>query len=67
MSKKTTLTSNDITDVQIIAKLNDGSHIIAVSSEKQLIWHIVASCKFAKLKDELFEQCPLSELVATED
>ena len=57
------MTSNDITQVQIIATTNDGKHIMAVSDEKPLIWHIVACCKFAKLKDELFEQCSLKELI----
>ena len=41
----------------------DGKHIMAVSNEKPLIWYIVACCKFAKLKDELFEQCSLKELI----
>ena len=57
------MTSNDIKSVQIIATTNDGKHIMAVSDEKALIWYIVASCKFAKLKDELFEQCSLKELM----
>ena len=57
------MTSNDITQVQIIATTKDGKHIIAVSDEKPLIWHIAACCQFAKLKDELFEQCSLKELI----
>jgi len=57
------MTSNDIKSVQIIATTNDGKHIMAVSDEKPLIWHIAACCKFAKLKDELFEQCSLKEIM----
>lgn len=56
------MTSNDIKSVQIIATLKDGNHILAVSDEKSLIWHIVSCCKFAKLKNELFEQYSLKEL-----
>lgn len=57
------MTSDDITQVQIIATTKGGKHIMAVSDEKPLIWHIAACCKFAKLKDELFEQCSLKELI----
>lgn len=57
------MTSNDIKSVQIIATLKDGNHILAVSDEKPLIWHIASCCKFAKLKKELFEQCSLKELM----
>ena len=56
------MTSDDITQVQIIATTKDGKHIMAVSDEKLLIWHIVSCCKFAKLKEELFEQCSLKEI-----
>ena len=57
------MTSNDIKSVQIIATTKDGKHIMAVSDEKHLIWHIASCCKFVKLKDELFEQCSLKELI----
>lgn len=57
------MTSDDIKSVQIIATTKDGQHLLAVSEEKPLIWHIAASCKFAKLKEELFEQCSLKELM----
>ena len=57
------MTSDDIKSVQIIATTKDGKHIMAVSDEKPLIWHIVSCCKFAKLKDELFEQCSLTEIM----
>jgi len=57
------MTSDDIKSVQIIATTKEGKHIMAVSDEKPLILHIVSCCKFAKLKDELFEQCSLKELI----
>ena len=57
------MTSEDIQSVQIIATTKDGKHIMAVSDEKPLIWHIASCCKFAKLKDELFEQCSLKEIM----
>lgn len=57
------MTSDDIKSVQIIATTNDGKHIMAVSEEKPLIRLIVACCKFAKLKDELFEHCSLKEVM----
>ena len=57
------MTSDDIKSVQIIATTKDGKHIMAVSDEKPLIYFIVSCCKFAKLKDELFEQCSLKELI----
>lgn len=57
------MTTNDIKSVQIIATTKDGQHLLAVSDEKPLIWHIAACCQFAKLKEELFEQCSLKELM----
>ena len=57
------MTSDDIKSVQIIATTKDGKYIMAVSNEKPLIWYIASCCKFAKLKDELFEQCSLKELI----
>ena len=57
------MTSDDIKSVQIIATTKDGKHIMAVSDEKPLIWHIAACCQFMNLKEELFEQCSLKELM----
>lgn len=57
------MTSDDIQSVQIIATTKDGKHIMAVSDERPLIWHIAYTCKFAKLKEELFEQCSLKEIM----
>ena len=57
------MTSNDIKEVQIIATLKNGQHLIALSEDKILIQCIVVWCKFMKLKDELFAQCSLKELI----
>ena len=57
------MTSNDIKSVQIIAITKDGKHIMAVSDDKILIRCIAEWCKFVKLKDELFEQCLLKEIM----
>lgn len=57
------MTSDDIKSVQIIATTKDGKHILAVSDDKLLIRYIVSCCKFAKLREELFEQCSLKEII----
>ena len=57
------MTSDDIKSVQIIATTKDGKHIMAVSDDKILIRCIAEWCKFVKLKDELFEQCSLKEIM----
>ena len=57
------MTSDDIKSVQIIATTKDGKHLVAVSDDKLLIRYIVSCCKFVKLKEELFEQCSLKELI----
>lgn len=57
------MTSDNIMKVQIIAECDDGQHLISVSDDKTLINLIVEFCKFARLKDELFEQCDLEKLI----
>ena len=57
------MTTNDIESVQIIATTKNGKHIMAVSDNKVLICMIAEMCQFMKLKDELFEQCSLKELM----
>ena len=56
------MTSNNIEKVQIIAHIDDGTHLMAVSDDRVLIECIVAWCKFAKLKEELFAECSLKEI-----
>lgn len=63
MAKKAELTANDIESVQIIATLKDGKHIMAISDDRILINMIASFCQFVKLKDELFEQCSLKEIM----
>ena len=55
--------SDDIKSVQIIATTKDGKHIIAVSDDKILIRCIAEWCKFIKLKEDVFEQCSLKEIM----
>lgn len=57
------MTSADIKSVQIIATTNDGKHIMAVSDDKILIRCIAEWCKFVKLKEDVFEQCLLKEIM----
>ena len=57
------MTSDDIKSVQIIATTKDGKHIIAVSDDKILIRCIAEWCKFIKLKEDVFEQCSLKEIM----
>lgn len=57
------MTSADIKSVQIIATTNDGKHIMAVSDDKILIRCIAEWCKFIKLKEDVFEQCSIKEIM----
>ena len=61
------MTSDDIKSVQIIATCKDGQHLMALSDDKVLIRCIVEWCQFMRLKDELFEQCSLKELIKEGD
>ena len=57
------MTADDIEKVQIIATTKDGQHLLAISDDKILIRCIASWCQFVKLKDELFEQCSIKELI----
>ncbi len=57
------MTTNDIKSVQIIATTKDGKHIMAVSEDIILIQCIAQWCQFVKLKDELFAECALKEIM----
>ena len=57
------MTSDDIKSVQIIATTKDGKHIMAVSDDKILIRCIAEWCKFIMLKEDVFEQCSLKEIM----
>ena len=60
------MTSNDIESVQIIATTKDGQHLMGFADSQDnrfLIDVIVSLCKFVKLKNEIFAQCSLKELM----
>ncbi len=61
------MTSDDIQSVQIIATCKDGQHIMALSDDKVLIRCIAEWCQFMQMKEELFEQCSLKELIVDEN
>lgn len=58
-----TLTSRNIEKIQITATLDNGSHIMAISDNKEFIDIIVGTCKFFQLNDDIFEQCSLKEII----
>lgn len=57
------MTTDDIKSVQIITTTKDGQHLLAVSDDKILICCIAECCKFVRLKEDVFEQCSLKELM----
>ena len=57
------MTSNDIKQIQIIATTKDGQHLLATTDDAILIQFAASLCQFYKLKDDVFEQLPLKELV----
>ena len=58
------MTSRDIEKAQILVTTKDGQYLMALTDDRFLIDAIVRFCKFARLKEELFEQCSLKELMA---
>lgn len=60
---KQNLTSSDIEKVQILTITKDGQKLMSISDDPILIRCIVSWCQFMRLKDELFEQCSLKELM----
>lgn len=58
------MTNNDIKKIQIIAELNDGTHIIALSDNRMLIDVIVSLCQFQRIDDKKIRQVPLEEILA---
>ena len=57
------MTTADIERVQIIATCKDGQRLLAVSKHKLLIRVIAEWCQFARLREELFEECSLKEII----
>lgn len=63
------MTSNNIKKLQILAITDDeeDKYLMAVTEDEMLIRVIAEFCQFAKLKNELFEQCSLKELIKKEE
>lgn len=57
------MTSNDIKQLQIIATTNDGQHCLATTDDRILIQFTASLCQFIKLKDDVFEQVSLKQLM----
>ena len=57
------MTSDNITKLQILATMDDGTHLMAITDDKILICFVAELCQFVKLKEDLFEQCSLKELI----
>lgn len=57
------MTSDNITKLQILATMDDGTHLMAITDDKILIRFVAELCQFVKLKEDLFEQCSLKELL----
>ena len=56
------MTNKDIKSVQIIAELNDGTHIIALSDNRMLIDVIVSMCQFQRIDEKQIGEIPLEEI-----
>ena len=57
------MTNNDIKKIQIIAEMDDGTHIIALSDNRMLIDVIVSLCQFQHIDETQIGQVPLSEII----
>lgn len=57
------MTSNDIKQLQIIATTKDGQHCLAITDDTILIQFVASICKFRMLKDDMFEQVSLKEIL----
>lgn len=57
------MTNNDIKKIQIIAELDDGTHIIALSDNRMLIDVIVSICQFQRIDETQIGQVPLAEII----
>lgn len=56
------MTNNDISDITIVMNTKEGEHLIATSTNQVLIAFICDLCEFRKLKDEVVNECLLSEI-----
>lgn len=61
------MTNNDIKKIQIIAELNDGTYIIALSDNRMLIDVIVSMCQFQRIDETQIGEIPLEEIIMKGD
>lgn len=57
------MTSRNIKKVQIIAEIDDGTHIIAISDNQILIDVIVSLCQFQRIDETQISEIPLTEII----
>lgn len=57
------MTSRNIKKVQIIAEIDDGTHIIAISDNQMLIDEIVSLCQFQRIDETHINEIPLTEII----
>ena len=57
------MTNNDIKKIQIIAEMDDGTHIIALSDNRMLINVIVSLCQFHRIDEQKVCEVPLEEMI----
>lgn len=57
------MTNKDIKSVQIIAEMDDGTHIIALSDDRALIAVIVSMCQFSRIDETQVSKIPLEEII----
>ena len=57
------MTNNDIKKIQIIAELNDGTHIIALSDNRILIDVIVSICQFHRIDETQIGEISLEGII----
>lgn len=57
------MTNKDIKSVQIIAEMDDGTHIIALSDNRMLIDVIVSLCQFQRIDEKQIGEIPLAEII----
>ena len=61
------MTSNNIKKVQILAELDNGEHILAVSDNSILIKFIVEFCKFFKIDEAKVDTFDIKDIIEKED
>lgn len=57
------MTSDNIKKLQILATMDDGTHLMAICDDRVLIRAVAQFCQFMRLKEDIFEECQLKELI----